>query len=280
MSYRSILVHLDESPRCPVRVDIAARLARVHGAHLHGLAPAGRVNLPAHVVPSLVGVPDYMAIAQASLHERAAALVDAFVEHARAAGLEAFDGRVVEDDSVHALVEQAHVHDLVVLGQTDRGSPASSMELNSPDQVFMQSGTPTLVVPYVGAFDTVGECVIVAWNATRESARAVRDALPLLRAARRVHLLCFGAARDLHHVSRLQLDDARRWLARHGVEVVLRQEPVQADVGEVLLSRACDLGADLLVMGAYSHSRMLEFVLGGVTRRLLADMTLPVLLSH
>jgi nucleotide-binding universal stress UspA family protein len=280
MTYRSILVHLDESPRCTVRVDIAARLARVHGAHLHGLAPAGRVNLPAQVTPSLVGVPNYMALAQAGLNERAAALVDAFGQRADAAGLDAFDGRVVEDDSVHALVEQAHVHDLVVLGQTDRGSPASSMEVNIPEQVFMQSGTPTLVVPYVGAFDTVGECVIVAWNATRESARAVRDALPLLRAARRVHLLCFGATRDLHHVSRRQLDDARRWLARHGIEAVLHQEPVQAKVGEVLLSRACDLGADLLVMGGYSHSRVLEFVIGGVTRRLLADMTVPVLMSH
>ena len=280
MSCRSILVHLDESPRCAVRVAIAARLALEHGAHLLGLAPSGLVNLPARVLPSLTGVPNYLELAQASLNERAAALVLDFKRRVEGLGLVSFEGRVGEDDNVPALLEHARAHDLVVLGQTDRGSPSAATEPDIAELVFMQAGTPTLIVPCVGDFDSAGACVVVAWNASRESARALRDALPLLRKARSVHLLCFERPTDLVHVSRLQLNDVRHWLGRHGIELQLHQEPVQIDVDEALLSRSCDLGADLVVMGGYGHSRMAEFLFGGVTRRLLAQMTVPVLISH
>lgn len=280
MSWRSILVHLDESPRCAVRVEIAARLAREHGAHLLGLAPAGRVNLPARVTPSSIGVPNYLELAQASLNERAAALVHDFTQRMQALGLVSCAGRVDEDDSVPSLTRHAAVHDLVVLGQTDRTRPSAALEVDVPEQVFLQGGTPVLVVPFAGRFESVGSCAVIAWNATREAARAVHDALPMLRKAREVHLMCFTRETDLRHVSRQQLADALDWLARHGVDARLHHEPVRADVGEALLSRASDLGADLLVMGAYGHSRIAEFLLGGVTRRLLAQMTAPVLLSH
>ena len=280
MSYQSILVHLDESPRCAVRVDIAARLAREHGAHLLGLAPSGLINLPAGVTPSLSGVPNYVELAQAGLKARAAALVQDFKQRIEGCGLASSEGRVDEDDCVRSLVENARVHDLVVLGQTDRTSSSAAMEPDVPEQVFLHAGTPALVVPFAGSFAAVGECAVIAWNASRESARAVHDALPLLRKARSVHLVCFERPSDLRHLSRLQLNDVHRWLTRHGVQAQLHQEPVRIDVGEALLSRASDLGADLVVMGGYGHSRMAEFLLGGVTRRLLAHMTVPVLLAH
>jgi nucleotide-binding universal stress UspA family protein len=280
MSCRSIVVHLDESPRCAVRVGVAARLAHRHGAHLLGLAPAGLVNLPARVTPSLSGVPNYVELAQASLNESAAALVTEFKRRAQDFGLASFEGRVDEDDAVASLVRHAGVHDLIVLGQTDRTAPAVAVELDIPEHVLMRAGTPALVVPYVGEFTDVDGCVVIAWNATRESARAVHDAIPLLRLAREVHLMCFERTADMRHVSRLQLNDARHWLTRHGIDAKLHQEPVRGDVGEALLSRATDLGADLVVMGGYGHSRLAEFLLGGVTRRLLAQMTVPVLLSH
>ena len=280
MTYRSILVHLDESPRCAVRVGVAARLAREHGAHLLGLAPAGLVNLPARVTPSLSGVPNYLELAQASLNERASALVTAFKRRVEGFGLASLEGRIAENDNVPALLEHARALDLVVLGQTDRVSPGSAIEVDIPEQVFLQSGTPALVVPSTGDFDVVGTCAVVAWNASREATRALHDALPLLRKARSVHLICFERPSDLVHVSRLQLNDACRWLSRHGIEAQLHQEPVRIEVGKALLSRASDLGADLVVMGGYGHSRMAEMLLGGVTRRLLAQMTMPVLISH
>ena len=278
MRYRSILVHLDDSPRCAVRVEFAARLAVRHGAHLQGLAPAGVVNLPARVTPSMTGVPNYLEVAQASLNEHAAALVSEFKQRVRDTGLTSFDGRIDAGDPVDSLTRHAGVHDLVVLGQTDRDTLA--LELDIPKEVLMRAGTPALIVPFVGSFDDVAGCVVVAWNATRESARAIHDAMPLLAQAREVHLMCFERVGDLRHVSRLQLNDAHTWLARHGVAARLHQEPVSGDVGDALLSRASDLGADLVVMGGYGHSRMAEFLLGGVTRRLLAQMTTPVLMSH
>jgi nucleotide-binding universal stress UspA family protein len=280
MGYRSILVHLDESPRCAQRTEIAAALALAHGAHLRGLAPAGLVNLPARVTPSASGSPNYLELAQASLNERAGALVREFEQRARAIGVESFDGRLDEEDTVPSLVRHAGVHDLVVLGQTDRSTPSATLDVAVPEQVLMHGGTATLVVPAAGRYEQVGQNVVVAWNATRESARAVHDAMPILRRATRVHLMCLERESDLRHVSRLQLNDARDWLVRHGVEPHIHQEPIRGDVGEALLSRADDLGADLVVMGGYGHSRMAEFLLGGVTRRLLAQMTMPVLLSH
>jgi nucleotide-binding universal stress UspA family protein len=283
MSYRSILVHLDESPRCAVRTEIAAGLALAHGAHLRGLAPAGLVNLPARVTPSVTGSPNFLELAQASLNERASALVREFEQRVRAIGVESFDGRVDDDDTVPSLVQHAGVHDLVVLGQTDRSAPSTTLDVAIPEQVLMHGGTATLVVPAAGRFERVGQNVLIAWNATRESARALHDAMPVLRRARLVHLMCLERESDLRHVTRLQINDARDWLVRHGVELHIHQEPVRGgagDVGEALLTRADDLGADLVVTGGYGHSRMAEFLLGGVTRRLLSRMTVPVLLSH
>ena len=280
MSYRSILVHLDDSPRCAVRTEIAASLALAHQAHLRGLAPAGLVNLPARVTPLSTGSPNYLELAQASLNERAGALVREFEQRVRTIGVESFDGRVDEDDTVPSLVQHAGVHDLVVLGQTDRSAPSTTLDLAVPEQVLMHGGTATLVVPAVGRFERIGQNVAIAWNATRESARALHDAMPILRRARVVHLMCLERESDLRHVTRLQINDARDWLVRHGVELHIHQEPVRGGVGEALLSRADDLGADLVVMGGYGHSRMAEFLLGGVTRLLLAKMTMPILLSH
>ncbi len=280
MTYRSILVHLDESPRCAVRTEIAAGLALAQRAHLRGLAPTGLVNLPVRVTSLTIGSPNYLELAQASLNERAGALVREFERRVRAIGVESFDGRIDDDDTGPSLVQHAGVHDLVVLGQTDRSAPSGTLDAAVPEQVLMHGGTATLVVPAAGHYEQIGRKVVVAWNATRESARALHDAMPILRRATVVHLLCLERESDLRHVSRLQLNDARDWLVRHGVPLQLHQEPVRGDVGEVLLTRADDLGADLLVMGGYGHSRLAEFLLGGVTRRLLAQMTMPVLLSH
>ena len=280
MSYRSILVHLDESPRCAVRTEIAAGLALAHDAHLRGLAPTGLVNLPARVTPLSSGSPNYLELAQASLNERAGALVREFERHARAIGVESFDGRIDDDDTALSLVQHAGVHDLVVLGQTDRSASSATLDIAVPEQVLMHGGTATLVVPAVGRYEQIGQNVLIAWNATRESARALHDAMPMLRRAPVVHLMCLERESDLRHISRLQINDARDWLVRHGVALHVHQEPVRGEVGEALLSRAADLGADLLVMGGYGHSRVAEFLLGGVTRRLLARMTIPVLFSH
>jgi len=150
-----------------------------------------------------------------------------------------------------------------------------------PDQVTLASGRPILVVPYAGHFETVGRRVLVGWNATREAARAVNDAMPLLAAAEMVTVLTIDAREGPHGHGELPGADISLHMARHGVKAGI-ERTVSADlsVGDVLLSRAADLGADLLVMGAYGHSRARELLLGGATRALLRSMTIPVLMSH
>lgn len=166
--------------------------------------------------------------------------------------------------------------DLLVLGQRDPDDPAAS-EL-PPDfvpQVLVGSGRPALVVPCAGPFATVGRRVLIAWKETREAARAVTAALPWLVRAASVHAIACGPDAD-EALRRL-----RTYLSAQGVALeTQRHEPGETDAGEKLLSAAVDMGADLLVMGCYGHSRAREWVLGGATRSVLRSMTLPVLMSH
>jgi nucleotide-binding universal stress UspA family protein len=137
-----------------------------------------------------------------------------------------------------------------------------------------------LFVPYAGRFPKLGTRVLVAWNASREAARAVRDALPLLKRARRVDVVAFDPQRSADHGEQ-PASDIALYLARHGVRAsAAQQRGTGIEIGAQILSRAADMEADLIVMGAYGRSRFRERVLGGATRTLLESMTVPVLMSH
>ena len=147
----------------------------------------------------------------------------------------------------------------------------------------MGAGRPVLAVPYAGKFDTIGKRIVIAWDARREAARAVADAVPLLEQAESVVTLSInphgGAQAGTH--GEIPGADIATHLARHGISVEAQQLVANdISVGDMLLSRLSDLTADLLVMGVYGHSRARELVLGGVTRHILNHMTVPVLLSH
>jgi nucleotide-binding universal stress UspA family protein len=138
-----------------------------------------------------------------------------------------------------------------------------------------------LIVPYAGHFDNVGRRVLIAWNATREAARAVSDAMPLLTSAELVTVPPIDPREGPHGHGELPGADIGLHLARHGVKAQIeRTVSAGMPVGEVLLSRVADLGADLIVMGAYGHSRAREVLLGGATRSVLRSMSVPVLMSH
>lgn len=275
MTYRSILVHLDESPRCAARVALAATLAQAHGSHLLGLAPSGLVSLPASLQPPQ---PVAAAAAREQMLQRATDLVSRFNEQVAPLGLVSHEGRVHDDDSLSAVLQHSAAADLVVLGQNDPKHFTPLVSWDFPQQVFLHAGRPVLVVPYAGDFKTVGEQVVVAWHDSREAARALADALPILRRARQVSVLGFVHPRDGDKAQ--PVEGVGAWLKRHGIEAHLRREVTELDVGNALLSRACDLGADLIVMGGYGHTRVTELVVGGVTRSVLAQMTVPVLISH
>jgi nucleotide-binding universal stress UspA family protein len=279
MSYKTIVVHLEPGPRCAARVALAARLAGRYGSRLVGIAPTG---LPDVIVAMNSAVPDAIecvALSAADLRENAAAAARAFEEQCRRDGVASFQAEVVVDEAVDAMVGRGRCSDLIVVGQTDVGAPVEGVAFDFPQQVLLNAGPPVLVVPYTGRFASLGERVLVGWKDTREAARALRDALPLLRDARRVSLVEVGAvgpdaARDD------SLGAASAWLASHAVAFDAHREIELAGVGDQLLSRASDLGVDLIVCGGYGHSRLREWVLGGVTKHLLQHMTVPTLLSH
>jgi nucleotide-binding universal stress UspA family protein len=137
------------------------------------------------------------------------------------------------------------------------------------------------VIPFAGDFPVIGEHVLVAWNASREATRAVADALPLLSRARAVTVLAINPRHGIGGHGDVPAADIALHLARHGVRAEAAHT-IATDIpdAEALLSYAADIGADLIVAGGYGHSRARELVFGGVTRSLLKEMTVPVLLSH
>ena len=185
--------------------------------------------------------------------------------------------RPPRDFSRHALCS-----DLVVLGQYDPDDPlAWGTPPDLVPQVLADSGRPALVVPWAGDFAEVGRRVVVAWKPTRESASALRAALPLLQAAQEVSLLHWSEGDDEARASPDLTQALAAWLDAHGVRARLETQGRPGDdLGALLLSAAADHSADLLVMGCYGHARMREWMFGGVTRTVLRSMTLPVLMTH
>ena len=278
--YRSLLVHLDDQDRCSARTELAMHFAKRWDAHLVALSPTGRLPLPAEAGPGLLGL-DTVTLMLTHLRRLADERAQRFRERCREAGLKSFEAVVDEDDGAASVVHHSHCSDFVLIGQAEPGLEGHGAAQAAVEQVVLQSARPTLVLPYAGRFDTVGENVLVAWDDSREAARAVADAMPLLCRAQRVTVLrCETPLMADGTAARRRLDAIHQWLLWHGVEADVRLEVTEIDVGNALLSRAADLGADLLVMGAYGHPRWAERVLGGATRTLLANMTVPVLMSH
>jgi len=188
------------------------------------------------------------------------------------------EGMLLAETALHA-----RYADLVIAGQYDTDGEMADGEAELIDHLVLECGRPVLVVPYAGTFKTLGRHAMVAWNATREATRTVNDALPLLTRADRVDVVAVnphgGKGRDGH--GQIPSADICHHLARHGVKCDAQHlEARDIDVGSALLSYIADEGADLLVMGAYGRSRLRELVLGGATRHLLREMTVPVLMSH
>ena len=280
MSYKDLLVVLGSDTASRGRMALATALAERFAAHLVGLYP-----LPIPDVPRTLGYynPSLFDPIFRDLREKAQEVCDkerqAFEHAASLRGLSA-EWRVTEGLEADPAVHARYV-DLTILGQVDPDGGDTELIRPRPELLALASGRPILAVPYAGQFETVGRRVLIGWNATREATRAVNDAMPLLVGADVVTVLTIDAREGPDAHGELPGADISLHLARHGVKATI-ERTVSAGVpaGEVLLSRAADLGADLLVIGAYGHSRMRELLLGGATRSILQSMTVPVLMSH
>jgi len=278
MSYKTILVHLNDKRHAEAILEPAIQLASRHGSHLIGLHAYASVPAPPTHLPYGAEVLSSIASAQRKETEEIAAIFSRmtanqpFVAEWRAE-------KHPHVDLTAVVMDQSHSADLLVAGQTDPEWDASPWT-GFAEQLALGSGRPVLAVPYVGRYAEIGRNVVIAWKAGRESARAVFDALPILEQADQVQILEVNEDGDRGNGPATGTSIAAS-LARHGIKPTVRTS-IAADisVGDDILSRLADMGADLLVMGAYGRSRMRELVFGGVTRHIARHMTVPTFLSH
>lgn len=281
MSYKTLLVHIDDSRHSAVRVAVALDLAQRFDAHLIGLYIVSQ-----DLFQPLFKLDDSLnlsALERQHVERQSsaqAAFLDAAQRAARNVEWRAPPGPAIETATLHA----RHA-DLLILGQRNPEDPTSYVARHFIEDLLMESGRPALVLPYAGKVTaTVGDNVVIAWDGSREAARALSDSLPLIKRARFVTIASVGphgndnAPREEPPAA----IDVSTFLERHGIRASFSSTPPVAGVstGATLLNRIADLHADLLVMGAFGHPRAQERVLGGVTRTMLESMTVPVLMSH
>jgi nucleotide-binding universal stress UspA family protein len=275
MSYKTVLVHVDESEHASERIKLAAAVAMAENAHLIGTATTGasrfirRTQMLAELDPNFL-------IHLEFLRQRAKRGLEEFERVAQKIGIPSFEKRLVDDEAGGGVCLQARYCDLVVIGQNDPQEVSPVVMPDFPQYVVLNSGRPVLIIPYAGQFETIGNRVLIAWDASMAATRTVTNAIPLLKRAQIVEAVVFNPpAHDPAAGS-----DISRYLARHNIKVEVIQRKTEREVGNALLSMAADMNCDLIVMGGYGHSRFREILLGGVTRAVLETMTMPVLMSH
>jgi nucleotide-binding universal stress UspA family protein len=297
---RDLVLHVNDEATPSYAVDLATALAAELGASLTAVLAAAPVNAGVGLSAETASLAQQLEQAQRAalleIGERLAA--GARLRHDLAVEL-----RVADGDPVEALQAHARTADLLITSQRDPAR-AGGLSVGQSARLLVGAACPVLTVPYVGLTSEGAASrgswplrrALVAWSDTRESARAVRDALPLLERASHVELISFAdAGRGDLSSRRASLERVAVYLARHGVRatptVLSQAEPSVGErmrrgglpdvaVAEALLSHAADMHADFIVMGGYGHSRLWELVLGGVTRTMLETMTVPVLMSH
>lgn len=274
---KDLIVNLTTGEGRDVAGPYAISIAETFGAHVTGIAFSFEPVIP----PTIMGgIPASFIDSQRAENEQAAAAAIAkFDAAAKRAGV-SFETRAVTAglasaaDRFGAMVRR---FDLAVIGQADPDKSA-------PEELIVEgalfgSGRPVVVVPYIQKSGVRLDRVIIAWDASRNAARAVADAMPFLRKAKAIEVVIVASERPKS--DEVPGADIGHHLARHGLKVeVKRIVAAGTGVADTLLSHAADTSADFIVMGGYGHSRLREFILGGATRGILSSMTVPALMSH
>jgi nucleotide-binding universal stress UspA family protein len=290
MPLADILVCFDSSPAGEERLAAATRLARTTGASLLGVYPlyddAGDAMLfPSNQVPvsgvstgaAAVGVMEPVTTASRGMAQAESAAAH-FHEMLRLNSIGG-DWHMLDGAKSAELIELSKTADLIVAGQFERQGRGRTHF--RPEDIALACGRPVLIIPYAGSFPTIGTRVLVAWDATREAARALHDAMPLMEMAEAATVMTVVTTESEREPALASLDRVVRHLERKGISAQA-EATLRGDLGvsDVLLSRASDVSADMIVAGAYHHSPYREALFGGVTYDLLDHMTVPVLMSH
>lgn len=280
-NWKNISVFLDDTPQGGKVGDYAALLAHRFGAHLIG-------------IHSIVGTPGEYAADSFALGKKA---IDSIIARRRAVEEELalavgrrfavlsgkhdistefrviWSGRADEE----ALLNSLHC-DLVILGHP---KPHGLPDSWTAERLLIASGVPIIIIPDSWTADSIGGKVLVAWNASREARRAIADAMPILRTAESVTVLVVDSDKTPEKFGEVPGSDIATYLSRHGVCVEVEKVTSGGKpIADVISAQAAEYGADLIVIGAYSHARSAEILFGGVTRALLKHMPMPVLVSR
>jgi len=255
----------------------AISVAEAFGAHVAGIAFSYEPVIP----PTIMGtIPASFVESQRDENDRAANDARAkFDEAARRAGVSS-ESRTLSASlagSADRFATIARRFDLAVVGQAEpeRAAPEELIVENA----LFSSGRPMLIVPYIQKAELTLDRVMVCWDASRNAARAIADAMPFLKRARVIDVVIVASERIKS--DEIPGADIGQHLARHDLKVEVRRiVSPDTDVASTILSHAADTAADFIVMGGYGHSRLREFILGGATRGMLQAMTLPTLMSH
>lgn len=272
---RDLIVNLGLDTRDPA-ADFAVSVAETFGAHALGVAFAYDPVVPGS---AMGGIPSqYIETQRAEAEKKASDVISRFTEAAKRAGIP-FDTRVLNaslSGAADQLGRLARRFDLAVVGQPRRDSAGPEIV---DEGVLFGSGRPVVFVPYVQKAPLKLDRVMLCWDGSRTAARAVADSLPFLQKTGAVEIVIVSDRPPAD--DEMAGADLGQHLARHGLKVdVKRLTAPDIEVSETILSYAADSDADMIVMGGYGHSRLREFVLGGVTRGMLQSMTVPVLMSH
>ena len=281
MDVEDILVYVDGSPQSDVTLKLAAGVAQRFQAYLIGLHVIG-LTLPTYDPATYLGgthpSPLIGPIHDAAQHI-ARECEDKFRGELRQSGIKG-EWHLDEGMVADSVAREARYVDLAIVTQIDPANPPLGTRRYVPQEVLLSSGRPVLVVPRDSRVDKMGEHILVGWNGSRESARAVNDALPFLKAAKSVTVLAVTPQR-MYEGEPSIVGDIVPHLARHGVDAVTGEcARHPSGTSNTLLRYAADCGADMLVIGGYGHSRLRTLILGGVSRGVLECVTLPVLMSH
>ena len=279
MSLNDIVVYVDSAEATKSRVAFAVTLAKDHGAHLLGVAFAPTALLPLYGA-DVGGFADMSEVLEGVKAQGETAL-QAFEAHAKAEGL-SVEGRLMQGMSEEFPRDFAcsarHV-DLAIVGQPRDGDPLIG-QYALVERCLFASGRPVIIVPSALAKTDVSGTVAVAWDGSAEAARAFNDALTFLKPAKRVVLLV-GVADEAGEQGAPEVDDMVEHLRRRGVTVeVMRFSTGEGEIGKLILAKAKALQADMIVMGAFHHSRWREFILGGVTLTMLEEAHIPLFMAH
>jgi nucleotide-binding universal stress UspA family protein len=273
---KDLIVNLGLGDKDPAG-NFAISVAQAYEAHVLGVAFAYEPVVPGSVMGGIP--PEFLETQRAESEKSAQAAIARFEQAAKREGI-SYETHMLSASVAGAsdqLARMARRFDLAVVGQATREQPTPEDLVD--EGVLFDAGRPVIIVPFIQKTGLKLDRVMVCWDGGRAATRAIGDAMPFLEKAKQIEVVVVGNKPPKS--DEVSGADLGQHLARHGVKVdVKRITSPDIDVASTILSYAADASADLIVMGGYGHSRLREFVLGGVTRAILESMTVPVLMAH